>query len=178
MPDANTADLERRAVDGNAAAFASLLRLWDGDLRGVAWAVVGGNGLDDVMQSAYERAFRAIDSFGGRSSMKTWLHSIVYRTAIDHARYEGRRRHDNVDDAGVLPLTKSTATESEALDQMEIGELLRRLSSDQREALMLTIGLGYSYDEAAEITGESRGTIASRVNRARSRLERWDTEER
>lgn len=169
-------DLERRAIAGDAAAFGSLLRLWDRDLRGVAWSVVGSRHLDDVMQDAYERAFRKIGSFAGRSSMKTWLHTIVYRTAIDTGRYEARRRHDDVDDASIPAPLAASASRS-ALGRMEIDAMLAQLPTDQRTALMLTVGLGYSYDEAAVITGESRGTIASRANRARARLGRWESDD-
>ena len=53
-----------------------MIRQWDHDLRGVVWAVVrSSHATDDVMQTAYEKAFRSLDRFGGRSAMKTWLHS-------------------------------------------------------------------------------------------------------
>jgi RNA polymerase sigma-70 factor (ECF subfamily) len=173
-------DLERRATAGDAHAFGALLRRWDRDLRGVAWSVVGGGHLDDVMQEAYERAFRKIGDFDGRSSLKTWLHTIVHRTAIDVGRYEARRRHHDLDDPAVHAAVDDAVdvhadlASRGALGRLEIAAMLARLPVEQRMALMLTVGLGHSYDEAAAITGESRGTIASRVNRARARLERWE----
>ena len=45
-----------------------------------------------------------------------------------------------------------------------------RLPDDQREALILVGAAGFSYEEAAEISGCAVGTIKSRVNRARNRL--------
>ncbi len=169
-------DLEHRATTGDPVAFGSLLRRWDHDLRGVAWAVTRDqHAIDDVMQDAYERAFRGLASFDGRSSLKTWLHTIVHRTAIDRSRYEGRRRHDDIDDPAItVPETVSTATDRSALDRLEVDDMLGSLPSDQRVALMLTVGIGFTYDEAAEVTGDSRGTIASRVNRARRRLQQWE----
>jgi RNA polymerase sigma-70 factor (ECF subfamily) len=47
---------------------------------------------------------------------------------------------------------------------------LTRLPDDQREALILVGAAGFSYEEAAEISGCAVGTIKSRVNRARNRL--------
>ena len=47
---------------------------------------------------------------------------------------------------------------------------LSKLSSDQREALILVGASGFSYEEAAAICGCAVGTIKSRVNRARTRL--------
>ena len=169
-------NLEQRAQRGDPAAFGQLIRAWDADLRGVAWSVVRSpTATDDVMQNAYERAFRALDRFDGRSSMKTWLHSIVHRTAIDHTRYENRRRHEDVDDLRPLATQDDRLnTEARVVSATELAEVLDSCSPEQRSMLMLTAGLGYSFDETAEILGESRGTVASRVSRLRSRLIRWE----
>lgn len=168
--------LETSARKGDSVAFGQLLRVWDGDLRGVAWSVVrSATGTDDVMQDAYERAFRSIEGFDGRSSMKTWLHSIVYRTAIDHIRYEGRRAHDDVTSLATVASAQPDARpESVALSRSELASVLDTCTPEQRAMLMLTAGLGYSFDETAEILGENRGTVASRVGRIRARLFRWE----
>ncbi len=171
-------DLEQRARTGDPAAFGQLIRVWDRDLRGVAWSVVrSGPATDDVMQDAYERAFRALDRFDGRSAMKTWMHSIVYRTAIDHVRFEGRRRHDDVE--GLRPVADTvdrSTPEATVLGREELAGVLEDCTPEQRAMLMLTAGLGYSFDETAELLGESRGTVASRVSRARAKLSRWEEE--
>ena len=166
-----SADLEAQARAGDARAFGALLREWDHDLRGVAWAVVrSDHATDDIMQSAYEKAFLAIDNFDGRSSMKTWLHSICYRTAIDYVRYEGRRRHEDVTELAIVPDTADVA--DAAVASVELAETFDTLTEEQRVLLMLTAGLGYSFDETAEIVGIPRGTVASRVGRARQQLEK------
>lgn len=166
-PDAGSGRLD-------AATFGSLIRRYDRDLRGVAWSVVrSAHATDDVMQTAYEKAFRSLDAFDAHSSIKTWLHSIVYRAAIDHVRYEGRRHHDeltvvdNVNPGG-------DATSVRAIGGAEFAAAMDALDPKQRAALMLTSALGYSFDEAARITGTSRGTVASRASRARAKLARWE----
>jgi RNA polymerase sigma-70 factor (ECF subfamily) len=55
---------------------------------------------------------------------------------------------------------------------MEFAAALHALPVDQREALILVGAEGYSYEEAANITGCAIGTVKSRVNRARVRLAR------
>lgn len=158
----------------DAGAFSAFIREHDRQLRGVAWAVVrNDHQTDDIMQAAYEKAFRALPDFDGRSSLNTWLHSIVYRTALDHVRYEGRRRHDDVDSLRNEGQAGSDAA-SIGTDRLELEAVMEQLSPEERAALMLVAGQGYSYDEAAEMLGEARGTVAARVSRARSRLERWD----
>jgi RNA polymerase sigma-70 factor (ECF subfamily) len=51
-----------------------------------------------------------------------------------------------------------------------VADLLARLSSDRREAFVLTQLLGLPYAEAAEVAGCPVGTIRSRVARARADL--------
>jgi RNA polymerase sigma-70 factor (ECF subfamily) len=167
------ADLPAAACRGDAAAFGALIREYDRDLRGVAWSVVrSADRLDDVMQTAYEKAFRSIASFDGRSTLKTWLYSVVYRTALDDLRYEGRRAHQDLDSIRDVAAPGDQSADA-ALAKVELAAAMNSLRPEQRAALMLTAGLGFSFDEAAEILGESRGTVASRVSRARLTLERW-----
>lgn len=165
-----TQELETHARSGDAQAFGSLIRDWDHDLRGVVWAVVrSAHATDDVMQSAYEKAFRSLSGFDGRASLKTWLHSICYRTAIDYVRYESHRRHEDVTEMPVVPQAPDAA--NQALASVELGTAFASLGDEQRVLLMLTAGLGYSFDETAEIVGLPRGTVASRVSRARKQLD-------
>ena len=161
--------VEQRAADGHPAAFGELLRRHDRHARAVVWSVVRDRAaLDDVLQSAYEKAFRSIDSFRGDAAFSTWLHSICHRTAIDHVRHERIRRHDDIDD--LRGTASSSSTSGAALARVELAAALERLDPDTRSMLIMTTALDMSYDEVAEITGTPRGTVASRVGRARAAL--------
>ena len=169
-------DLESRACGGDAVAFGELIRRYDRDLRAVVWAVVrSGPDTDDVMQVAYEKAFRSVGRFQRRSSLKSWLHTICYRCAIDHVRSARRRDHDPLPtgevESGLVAGRTLAGTDDTATSRVDLARAFDRLDVDQRVALMLTTGLGYSFDEAAAITGARRGTVASRASRARRRLE-------
>jgi RNA polymerase sigma-70 factor (ECF subfamily) len=56
------------------------------------------------------------------------------------------------------------------MEMQDFRAALTQLPDDQREALILVGAAGFSYEEAAEISGCAVGTIKSRVNRARNRL--------
>ncbi len=169
-------NLEHRACRGDAVAFGEVIRAYDRDLRAVVWAVVrSGPDTDDVMQVAYEKAFRSIGRFQRRSSLKSWLHTICYRCAIDHARSARRREHDPLPsgaaELGLVGGGALAGADDTAAARVDLARAFDRLEVDQRVALMLTTGLGYSFDEVAAITGTRRGTVASRASRARRRLE-------
>ncbi|MEM7275500.1 MAG: RNA polymerase sigma factor [Actinomycetota bacterium] len=170
-----------RAGPGSTGAAGFVASLFDHDdyLRGLVWAVVrDSNVVDDIMQLSYERAYRSIDRFDGRSSLRSWLHTICYRTAIDHIRHESRRPKVSLEVVGVDPpvagdgaaVADGGRLDDGVLDGMEAVDLLGRLDPEQRGLLYFTAALGYSYDEVAEISGLSRGTVASKVSRAKDRL--------
>jgi RNA polymerase sigma-70 factor (ECF subfamily) len=63
----------------------------------------------------------------------------------------------------------------------ELGAAMTRLPADQREALVMVVVHGMSYEDLAEATGCAVGTAKSRVFRARRQLEAWligETKER
>lgn len=165
----NPSDLETSARAGDAAAFGELIRAWDHDLRGVVWTVVrSADATDDVMQNSYEKAFRAIGRFDGRASLKTWLHTVCLRSAIDYTRREAHRKHDDLTHVVASPAAQDVA--DGAVASVELGRVFDSLEPVEQVLLMLTAGLGYSFDETATIVGLPRGTVASKVGRARVEL--------
>lgn len=136
-------EMEERTRQGDPHAFGQLIRARDNDLRGVAWAVSRDRvHTDDIMQTTYEKAVRALPSFHGAAPLKTWLHSICHRAAIDHVRSEQRRQHDQ--EITLLSKASSRSTSDAALARTELAEILESLDPETRAALMLTTGLGYS----------------------------------
>jgi len=129
----------------------------------------------DVVQEACLKALAKLDTFDGRAEMSTWLHRITVNCARDALRRDHRRRQaqDRLQDAAADPASR-VATPAETAEQREMQALawqaLAELPEECREAFALTQLDGYSYDEAAAIEGEPRGTIASRVHRAKQLL--------
>ena len=82
-----------RARRGDGAAFGALVRIFDPQLRGLAFSLLGSRELmDDVLQDAYVRAFRGLARFEARAQVSTWLHRIVYNACLDELRRARRRR--------------------------------------------------------------------------------------
>ena len=128
----------------------------------------------DVVQEACVKALRKLDSFQGRSSLTTWLHCITVNCANDALRSGARRRQAK---SKLLAQTAAPVSGNGPLDAAEQRELfglawraLGGLPAGCRQAFVLTQLDGYSYDEAAEIEGQPRGTMASRVYRAKKLL--------
>lgn len=158
--------LVRRARGGDPDAFMALVRQHDPRLRALAYRLTGdADAMHDVLQDAYLRAFRAVPTFGGRSSFATWLYRIVYNTAIDEQRRRAASRSVAFDD-----IEEPAAPDRERADRVDLARALETLPHDQRAAVLLVDAFGFSYDEAADVLGVAGGTIASRLNRARAAL--------
>lgn len=169
MVDVSDPSLVRLAVDGDVDAFTKLLREHDDRMRAVAYRLLGsGPAMDDVLQVAYMKAHRALPGFRADADFATWLHRIVVNAAYDHLRRDGRRAEVSLH---VVPEQASPDSMEERLALgTQLQEALATLNPEFRAAVVLVDGEGLSYAEAAEVLSIERGTIASRLNRARALL--------
>jgi RNA polymerase sigma-70 factor (ECF subfamily) len=120
-------------------------------------------GIEELVQDTFVRAFASLDSFRGESSFRTWLFTIERNLMLDRRRAEKRDREsvpiqeaDRVSEYGAL----------DALIAEEVQERVRRsldaLSPTQREVFTLRVQQGLSYKEIAEIVNSTEG--AARVH--------------
>ena len=119
----------------------------------------------------YLQALRALPSFAGRSSARTWLLSIARRVAADQIWRASAHPHASAVAEGD---TVAAAACVHARSGWEEGALLRELvtglEADCRDAFVLTQVLGLNYAAAAEVCDCPVGTIRTRVAQAREDL--------
>ena len=127
--------------------------------------------MDDALQEAYVKAFRALPGFREDAGLGTWLYSITYRACVDLQRREGRHRPDRRrPDAGPGPPATAADPATTAAARTDLARALAALPVDQRAAVLLVDAEGLDYDAAASVLGVAPGTIASRLSRARAAL--------
>lgn len=125
---------------------------------------------DDVVQMALERAISKLDQFQPGTRLEAWLFRIVKTTRLDDRRWLSRRPAESNDDA-VNEFAGDSLPQTETLDlRADLARALGTLSEDQRAVVLLVLVEGQSYDEASDILGVPRGTIMSRLSRARTAL--------
>ena len=161
--------LLEQARRGDPRAFADLITGFDRGFRALAYRLLGDSyELDDVLQEAYVKAFRALPRFRAESTLRTWLYRVVYNTCLDELK---RRRPEptelRTELNGAAPDPAELVATRTALD-----EALAALAPIERAAVLLVDAEGLGYDEAAAIVGVAPGTIASRLSRARASLRR------
>ena len=133
----------------------------------------------DLTQETYLRAFRAFDSFQAGTNCRAWMlqisHNLFCRDYRGRKRITYRSAAD--DDVDVLAQFRADVPnpEEEALRQLD-REALRRAISKLPEPYRVAVTLvelqGLSCEEAAAVMGTPKGTVLSRLFRARERLRR------
>ena len=127
--------------------------------------------IEDVCQDVFVTVHRKLDSFQGRSSLKTWLYGICLRTASDHRRRAYVRREQPVSEP---PARTADATQFDEVARRELGvqliALLDALDDDKRAVFVLHEVEELSMKEIAEIIGCPLQTAYSRLHAARKLL--------
>src|SRR6187200_2556838 len=123
---------------------------------------------DDLVQESLLKAWDHLESFQEGTNLRAWLFTILRNTYFSECR---RRRREVEDRDGTKAAELAVHPGQQGhLDMQDFRRALNVLPPDQREALILVGAAGFSYEEAAAISGCAVGTIKSRVNRARTRL--------
>jgi RNA polymerase sigma-70 factor, ECF subfamily len=137
---------------------------------GLAYRMLGERGMaEDVVQEAFLNTWRRAESFDvGRGNARSWLMSIVHNLAIDRRRGRQRRVWSDValDDVETTLETDEDdafAVVAQSIEAERVQAVLRELSEEQRQAIVLAYFAGLTHQEIAEQTGTPLGTVKSRM---------------
>jgi RNA polymerase sigma factor (sigma-70 family) len=130
----------------------------------------------DVVQETFFSAYRNLAAFRG-GSVRSWLGRIAVNAAMDTQRARKRRPaqpYPELEDETWQPPAPDTAEPERTAVLAErnrlLGDALATITMDQRTAIVLYDVEGYDYQEIADLTGVSLGTVKSRIHRGRLAL--------
>jgi RNA polymerase sigma factor (sigma-70 family) len=158
------AELVCQAQDGDTLAMNALLDATAPYVHRICSAVAPEQA-DDATQEALTIAFRRLRTLGNPAALRGWLRTIAVRVALDAARIERRE----------LPLEDPDAVASTEPDpglSVELRESLAGLPPEQRAVLVLRDLEGLPEAEVAPLLDVAKGTVKSRLHRARDRFRR------
>jgi RNA polymerase sigma-70 factor (ECF subfamily) len=153
---------------------------------------------EDATQEALLRAWKGIEQFDGRASLKNWLYRIATNVCLDEIRNRGRRVRpveegpafsgspsvddllqrpasewiEPISDARALPSDSDPAERAILKQSIRLAFVaaLQKLAPKQRAVLLLVDVLGFSASEAAEALGTSVASLNSALQRARGAI--------
>jgi RNA polymerase sigma-70 factor (ECF subfamily) len=170
-------ELMQKAQKGHADAFHRLVDRHAAPLFRLATTLVKTHDdAEDVVQETMTAAYRAMKAFQQRSSVKTWLFAICYRQAAllrrknkNPIRMLGEEESVTADPATLGGKGHAASVET----RMDVQAALAKLPEDQRAILLLREFDGLSYEEIATVLELPRGTVESRIFRARQALREY-----
>jgi len=165
--------LIKRAREGDRSAFHELVDRHAHSLFALAVSLCGNTAdAEDIVQETFAGAFRGLQGFRGQASVKTWLTRILIRQTARHHRSSRSRKATLVPlEAASEAATGRASQHTEADTRIDVTAAIRTLSPDHREVIVLRELQGLSYDEMAEVLEVPRGTVESRLFRARRELQ-------
>ncbi|MFB7257785.1 RNA polymerase sigma factor [Streptomyces nojiriensis] len=171
--------MRTRVRSGDPDAYAELFDSYARTLYNHAFRMTGDwAAAEDVMSAAFMEAWRlrgTVDPEGG--SLRPWLLGIATNLARNHCR-SNRRYRAAAAAATAAAGAASVPDHAEEVagrldDRRQIAATLGQLSAlrpPEREVLLLCLGEGLEYAEAARVLGIPVGTVRSRLSRARTKL--------
>ena len=162
--EARWSDLMVQAQAGDEPAYVQLLGELAAAIRAYLLARFGVHGVvDDCVQECLIAIHGARHSYDPSRPFRPWMFAIVRHKTIDLLRQNATRQRLE----GNL---ESEATDAAAPSSIEASRLLGALSSDHREAVLLTKFWGFSISESASRLGVSESVIKVRVHRAINKM--------
>ena len=168
-------------IDGDKESFTILVDRYKNRLINFVYRFVKDYDIsEDIVQETFLRVYRKRREYKAIANFSTWIFTIAANLAKSELRRRKRWRFfsintDNEDEKNIeLPSTglePDRATISRMIDE-NIQEALDSLQEKYKESLILRDVEGMSYLEIAEIVGVPVGTVKSRVNRARLKMQK------
>jgi len=159
---------------GERDGFHALFQAYKDRVYSIALRFSGDETLAmDIAQDTFLKLFSTMAEFRGDAAFSTWVYRLVVNACLDHKRRSWRTIP--IPDE-LIAVLRAPADSLASLLHSEMRDRVRAavetLSPDMRMTVVLRYTEGLSYDEIAEVTGCSPGTVASRLNRAHKALER------
>lgn len=175
--------LIERCKSGDTAAWDQLIRRYEKSVYKFAYSLCRNHEeAGDIAGQVFLRLYQNLHTFRNEASFTSWLFRIVRNTYLDlcvrpahrgHLSLDAGPANDSEPSAGRDIMDPSPSPESVCLEN-ETAQLLAKaihhLPAYQRQVLRMYHTEGKSYEEIAETTGLSIGTVKSRLNRARTML--------
>jgi len=166
-----TDDLDdiQRVLAGETEAFRPLVERHAPRVLAIARAMLGPGGAEDAAQDVFAAALEHLAGYDPRRGpFAAWLCAIARHRCLNE-----RRRRRPIAGRDPPPVAGGRSPDA-ALDEQEtfarLDRALAALPAEQRATFVLVELAGLSHEEVAVIEGTARGTVKSRLSRAKERL--------
>jgi RNA polymerase sigma-70 factor (ECF subfamily) len=171
---------------GDVNRFECLVQRYHKRMFGIAYRMTGNReDAEEIVQDAFMAAYRNIGKFRGDAKFSTWLTTIVLnrcKNRLNKVRRERVGKKNLMDtekaqkrnsaDCGAISSSQSNPLRKVMYLELayHAQQCIDRLKGHYREAMVLSLMGGGDYQEIADIMNVAKGTVKSRVYRARDQI--------
>ena len=178
--------LIHKILAGDEAAFGILIGKYQKSVHALVWRKIGDyHHAEDIMQDAFLQAYKKLSTLKNPNQFAGWLYVIANRLCIDWTRKQKSMRKQkpamqSLEDTRPEEIETSSythyITEQQVTQRTEychglVQKLLGKLPENERTVVTLFYLDEMSTKEISKFLGVSANTIASRLHRARKRLQ-------
>lgn len=160
--------LVARAQKGDARAFEALYHRTSGRVYALCLRMCADRDeATERVQDAFVRVWERLGSFRGDSLFTTWLYRLTVNVVLEARRSRGRRDAREVTE-GEMERYTHAAVAAMPGTRVDLERAVASLPDKARRVLVLRDVQGYTYEEIAQMTGVTLGTVKAQIHRARA----------
>ncbi|MBN1560224.1 sigma-70 family RNA polymerase sigma factor [candidate division KSB1 bacterium] len=180
QPDISDEELIRRFQEDDFAAYNAIVHRYKDQLLNFAYRFLGNvEEAEDIVQETFLRLYRNKHAYRQIAKFSTWIYTIAGNLAKTELRKRKRRRVVSISDMGFEDkdheikdeLANTEQVANSALTEKIIQQAIDELPPRFRQVIILRDIQELSYEEVGSILRIPLGTVKSRVNRARLKLQ-------
>ena len=171
--DSDQALVSRVVTIDDRHAFRILVERHQGAIRSVLRRLTrGDNALaDDLAQTSMLRAYITLNTFQGKSELRTWLYRVACNEFFQYRRGQQGKENVGVDVAHRSDLDETSADIStHAAMSIDLERAMLQLTPGEREAIVLTYYAELTHQEVAHMLDCPLGTVKSNISRGKLKL--------
>jgi len=175
-------ELIKEFQDNNTlGAYEILMKRYKDPLMNFVFRFVGDKDVcTDIVQDTMIKFYLKKDSYKSLAKFSTWIYTIAGNLAKNELKRRKRRTFISIssddEDKSIQIEDKSFVAPDRAADNLIKNEIIQKallkVKPVYREVVILRDVQGFAYEEIAEMTGMSIGTVKSRINRGRAHLQK------
>jgi RNA polymerase sigma-70 factor (ECF subfamily) len=170
-PEPSSEQLAEKSQNGCRESFEALVERHGQRVFNFLWQLTRNrHDAEDLTQETFLKAFRNIQRYNPACSFASWLFVIAKRTGLSHFR--SARPTEELPEESEADALDPLAVLQEKEEKNSLWRLARRLKPNQREALWLRYGEGFSIAETARVMNTNQIRVKVLLHRARKALAR------
>jgi RNA polymerase sigma-70 factor, ECF subfamily len=169
--DQNDASLLKRAKEGSSEAFGSLYDAYSPKIYNyIFYRIRDKEVAEDLTSQSFLKALQNFHTYNEKKgTFSAWIYRIARNTLFDHFRTH--RETTDIEEVFGLSAPGSIEKDAETNHDMEkVRELMKELTSEQRDIVIMRIWDGMSYKEIAEVVGKSEANCQMIFSRTVAKL--------